>query len=116
MVRHGATENPTAAGIVLAPDVNRERFLPLEEAQRFSIAAIVNTTRTESRRKRSCWCLASPAHAATQITHACGSIWTGEANAAGSAWFGKPRAVVALNAAVAGVRCVFDFPDSQSPF
>ena len=38
MARAGRTENPTA-GINLAPDVNRERFLSMEEAQRL-IAAI----------------------------------------------------------------------------
>ena len=62
----GVTENPTA-GIVLAPDVNRERFLSIEEAQR--LIASIEQDENEVARKAIMLLLLTGARR-NEVTHA----------------------------------------------
>lgn len=91
----GVTENPTA-GIALAPDVNRERFLSLEEAQR--LIASIEQDENEVARKAIMLLLLTGARR-NEITHARWEHvdWERRTLLVPLSKSGKPRAI-ALNA------------------
>jgi integrase len=108
----GVTENPTA-GINLAPDVNRERFLSLEEAQRLIAAMECDENQVAA---KAIMLLLLTGARRNEITHARWEYidWEKRTLLVPVSKSGKPRSI-ALNAtAMEMLRAIFR--DSASPY
>jgi integrase len=108
----GAAENPTA-GINLAPDVNRERFLSLDEAQRLIASIEHDENRVAA---KAIMLLLLTGARRNEITHARWEYldWDKRTLLVPVSKSGKPRSI-ALNAtAIEMLRSIFR--DSRSPF
>jgi integrase len=100
----GVTENPTA-GITLAPDVNRERFLSVEEAQR--LIASIEQDENEVARKAIMLLLLTGARR-NEITHARWEHvdWRKRTLLVPLSKSGKPRSIALNAAAIALLRSI----------
>jgi integrase len=108
----GVTENPTA-GINLAPDVNRERFLSLEEAQR--LIAAIECDENQVAAKAVMLLLLTGARR-NEITHARWEYldWEKRTLLVPVSKSGKPRSIALNVTAMDMLRAIFR--DSTSPY
>jgi integrase len=108
----GVAENPTA-GINLAPDVNRERFLSLEEAQRLIVAIECDENQVAA---KAIMLLLLTGARRNEITHARWEYldWEKRTLLVPVSKSGKPRSIALNAAAMEMLRAIFR--DSTSPY